>query len=166
MIRRVDVGLACGHLFLAGTAFTTDVWAWTGRIHGDDLLARGLAGYAKADPLFGIMPAWLQAIMLLSTFVFGPMNVLLAVGLLRRARFTPELALVSAGAQAVASWTYLLADALGDTPPTSWAVVLAMNVPYSALPIATAVSTRSRAEGFWRDGRKEAGTSVEPHARS
>lgn len=142
MTRRIEVGLACGHLFLAGTAFTTDVWAWTGRIHGDDLLARGLAGYAESDPLFGIMPTWLQGIMLLSTFLFGPMNVLLAVGLVRRARFTRELALVSAGAQAVASWTYLLALALGDTPPASWAVVLAMNGPYSVLPIATAVFTR------------------------
>jgi hypothetical protein len=51
---------------------------------------------------------------------------------------------VSAGAQAIASWTYLLADALGDAPPTSWAVVLAMNGPYSVVPIATAVVTRSR----------------------
>ena len=75
MRRRFDWLLIAAFGGFALSTFTVDVWAVTGRIHGDDALARALHGYTStADPLFGKMPFYVWALMAISLAMLPLVN--------------------------------------------------------------------------------------------
>jgi len=133
--RPFDLVLCLAFAGFAASTFTVDVWAVSGRIHGDDALANALRGYTTSvDPLFGVMPFYVRALMILSLFAFGPMDVLVVYAFVRRREWIRIPALVFAGAQIAAMTTYFLIEALGDIPPRSWPLLVAANGPYLLFP--------------------------------
>lgn len=133
--RPFDAVLCAAFGGFALSTFTVDLWAVTGRIHGDDALARLLRGYTEsADPLFGLMPFYVRVIMAISLFAFGPMQVATVYALARCREWIRTPGLVYAGAQMTTMASYFGFEALGDHPPRSWPVVLAANVPYFLFP--------------------------------
>lgn len=130
-----DLFFVLAHGGFAGSTFTVDLWAVTGWIHGDDLLASSLRGYTSiADPLFGAMPFYVWMLMLVSLLAFGPLNLLMVWGFLRGDDRIRSPALVFAGAQMTTMTCYLGFEALGPIPPLSWPLVLAANGPYLLVP--------------------------------
>lgn len=141
--RPFDMLLCAAFGGFAASTFTVDVWAVTGRIHGDDALARALRGYTStADPLFGKMPFYVWALMAISLFVFGPMDVLVVYALARGRSWIRLPGLMFAGAQMTAMTTYFLLEAYGDLPPLSWPTVTAANAPYLLFPALLAYRLR------------------------
>jgi hypothetical protein len=133
--RPFDALLCAAFGGFAGSTFTVDLWAVTGRIHGDDALARALRGYtAAADPLFGKMPPHVWVLMAISLFVFGPMDVAVVYALARCRTWIRVPGLLFAGAQITAMTTYFGIEAYGDLRPLSWATVIAANLPYVLFP--------------------------------
>jgi hypothetical protein len=127
----------------AASTFTVDVWAVTGRIHGDDALARALRGYtSSADPLFGKMPFYVWALMVVSLFVFGPMDLLVVYALARRRAWIRVPGLMFAASQMTAMTLYFLFEAYGELPPLSWPTVIAANAPYLIFPALLALRLR------------------------
>jgi hypothetical protein len=138
--RPFDALLCAAFGGFAGSTFTVDVWAVTGRIHGDDALARALRGYtSSADPLFGKMPPQVWVLMAISLFVFGPMDVAVVYALARGRRWIRVPGLLFAGAQMTAMVTYFGLEAYGDLPPLSWPTVIAANLPYLLFPALLAL---------------------------
>jgi len=141
--RPFDLLLCLAFGGFAGSTFTVDVWAVTGRIHGDDALALALRGYTStADPLFGVMPFYVWALMLVSLVVFGPMDVLVVYALARGRSWIRVPGLLFAGAQMTAMATYFLVEACGELHPLSWATVIAANGPYFLFPALLAYRLR------------------------
>jgi hypothetical protein len=141
--RWFDSLLCAAFACFAGSTFTVDLWAVTGRIHGDDAFARALRGYTTAaDPLFGKMPFYVWALMAISLFVFGPMDLLVVYALARRRAWIRVPGLMFAAAQMTAMTTYFLLEAYGDVPPASWPIVIAANAPYLVFPALLALRLR------------------------
>lgn len=137
--RPFDALLCAAFGGFAGSTFTVDLWAVTGRLHGDDALARALHGYTStADPLFGKMPPQVWVLMAISLFVFGPMDVAVVYALARGREWIRVPGLLFAGAQTTAMLTYFGLEAYGDLPPISWPTVLAANLPYVLFPVLLA----------------------------
>lgn len=133
--RPLDLLLCVSFGSFAASTFTVDLWAVTGRIHSGDALARALAGYtASADPLFGQMPFYVWALMAVSLFVFGPMDVLVVYAFARGRSWIRVPGLLFAGSQMTAMTLYFLVEAFGTLPPVSWPTVIAANAPYLLLP--------------------------------
>lgn len=120
----------------AASTFTVDLWAVTGRIHGDDPLALALRGYTgQFDPLFGAMPFYVWALMLISLVFFGPLDLLVVYAFLRGRAWIRTPALVGCGMQVACMLCYFIFEARGPYPPGSWPVVLAANGPYLLVPL-------------------------------
>lgn len=137
--RPLDALLCAGFAAFAGSTFTVDVWAVTGRMHGDDALARALRGYTAIDPLFGKMPLHVWALMAISLFVFGPMDLLVVYALARGRAWIRTPGLLFAGAQMSAMTLYFVFEATSELRPTSWPLVIAANGPYLLLPALLAL---------------------------
>jgi hypothetical protein len=137
--RPLDLFLVVAFASFALSTFTVDVWAVTGRMHGDDLLANALRGYTTgADPLFGAMPRHVWVLMLLSLVCFGPMDVAVVIALARGRAWIREPGLFFCGMQSCAMLVYFGFEAFGDLPPLSWPTVIAANAPYLLLPMLLA----------------------------
>ena len=137
--RWFDYVLCAAFGCFAASTFTVDVWAVTGRIHGDDAFARALRGYTNIDPLFGKMPFYLWALMALSLFVFGPMDVLVVYALARKRAWIRVPGLLFAASQMTAMTLYFVFEAIGELPPVSWPLVIAANAPYLIFPALLAL---------------------------
>ena len=142
-MKKLDLVLCLAFGAFAASTFTVDLWAVTGWIHGDNALAHAFHGYnASVDPLFGVMPFYVRALMIVSLFAFGPMDVLVVYAFVRRREWIRVPALVFAGAQMTAMTTYFLIEALGDIPPLNWPALVAANGPYLVFPALLLVRLR------------------------
>lgn len=134
--RPLDLVLAATYAGFVGSTFTVDLWAVTGWIHGDDPLALALRAYTERfDPLFGLMPFYVWALMLISLVVFGPLDAAIVYALVRGRAWIRTPALVGSGMQIACMLCYFLFQATGPVPPLSWPVVIAANGPYLVAPI-------------------------------
>ncbi|MCB9781196.1 MAG: DUF2781 domain-containing protein [Alphaproteobacteria bacterium] len=134
--RPLDAVLAATYAGFVCSTFTVDVWAVTGWIHGDDPLARALALYTGSfDPLFGVMPFYVWAVMLVSVLFFGPMDLAIVYALIRGRAWIRTPALFVSGMQFCCMVCYFVFQAMGPHPPRSWPVVIAANGPYLLAPV-------------------------------
>lgn len=91
--------------------------------------------YAHWDPLFFDVPLWLRVLCFIEVFVFGPLYLITAWGIFRRASWLPALALPFSGALVYSTVVYFAMEVLEAVPGTSMAMVLAVNLPWTVVPL-------------------------------
>lgn len=103
-------------------------------------------GYAAlGDPLVGARTMYGRFVFVLHTFVYQPVHVALAIGLLRRARWTGIVALLYAASGLTTDAFWYWFQFMGPYPPQSVPVVLGFLLPYTVYKVLLLIRFLPRA---------------------
>jgi hypothetical protein len=91
--------------------------------------------YAHWDPLFLDVPLWLRVLCSIEVFVFGPLYLVTAWGIWRRAPWLSSLALPFSGALVYSTGVYFAMELLEAMPGTNMFMVFAVNLPWTIVPL-------------------------------
>lgn len=117
-------------------------------------LAGTLADYARdIDPLVTSGETWVQVMLFISGFVFGPLKLALAIGLARGWRWLPAPAITFCGAYIYSTVIYVAVGATVSPAPLLLALICA---PYVLVPAALVVHLARAKAPFERAGSSPA----------
>jgi hypothetical protein len=114
--------------------------------------------YAHWDPLFLEVPLWLRVLCSIEVFVFGPLYLITAWGILRRASWLKALALPFSGALVYSTGVYFTMELLEAMPGTNMLMVFAVNLPWTIVPLM--LMWRCCADGKATDPRDDDNRSI------
>ncbi len=116
-------------------------------------LAGALADYARdIDPLLRSGETWVQVMLFISGFVFGPLKLALAVGLARGWRWLSAPAMAFCGAYIYSTVLYVAVGVMVSPAPSLLALICA---PYVLVPAALIGHLVSNKDPFGRAGSSE-----------
>lgn len=120
-------------------------------------LAGALADYARdIDPLVLSGATWVQVMLFISGFVFGPMKLVLAIGLTRGWHWLPVPAITFCGAYIYSTVLYVAVGVMTSPAPVLLTLICA---PYVLVPAALIVHLARTPEPFERAGSSRPGVA-------
>lgn len=146
--RPFDCALVAALALFAFTSLVMEPYFVFGDIgHPHDLLGRGWRWYARFDPAFLDRPLWLRIVCGIDLFVFGPFYLLAVYAFWRARNWIRVPFFVMAGIIVYSTVVYFLWEILGESARANIPVVIAVNIPYSIVPIVAAVRLRKSFDG-------------------
>lgn len=127
-----------GFLMFAATSFLVDrLAALDVDVCGEQRMWGALCWYGRnLDPLYLANPQWLRVMSGISAWVFGPMYLVMAWAFWRGVEAIRIPAIVWAVAILYSMVVHLWMEFFGDHPPPNIPILLAIYLPYVALPVA------------------------------
>jgi hypothetical protein len=90
--------------------------------------------YAAWDPIFLDIPLWLRVLCSIEVFIFGPLYVVVAVGLWTRGTWLRIIAQPFCGALIYSTFVYFAMEYLESVPNTNFLLVFLVNIPWTIVP--------------------------------
>jgi hypothetical protein len=94
--------------------------------------------YCEWDPLFKVVPLWLQVLCSIEVFIFGPLYLACAYGLKWKTRWLSAVALPFCGALVYSTIVYFAMEILEFQAGTNLLIVFVVNIPWTIFPIVLA----------------------------
>jgi hypothetical protein len=127
--------VACFALFAFTSLVMEPYFVFGDLAHPHDLLSRGWRWYAQFDPAFLDRPLWLRIVCAIDMFVFGPFYLISIYAFWRARNWIRIPFLVMAGVIFYSTVVYFLWEIVGESGRANIPVVIAVNIPYSIIPI-------------------------------
>jgi emopamil binding protein len=141
--RPLDCALVAGFALFAFTSLVMEPYFVFGDIaHPRDLFARGWHWYAQFDPVFLDRPLYLRIVCAIDLFVFGPFYLLSIYAFWRQRDWIRIPFFIFAGIIFYSTVVYFLYELVGESARANIPVVIAVNIPYSIIPILAAYRLR------------------------
>lgn len=103
--------------------------------------------YAQWDPMFLIVPLWLRVLCSIEVFLFGPLYLAVAVGMVKDADWLFPLSLVFNGALIYSTIVYFTMEYIEFLPGTNLVMVFLVNIPWTIVPILSVWRTVQKVYG-------------------
>jgi hypothetical protein len=91
--------------------------------------------YAHWDPLFLTPPDWLKVLCTIEVFIFGPLYVMIAIGLQSNATWLKPIGYCFSGALVYSTIVYFTMEILESAQGTNFSLVFLVNCPWTFVPL-------------------------------
>ncbi len=91
--------------------------------------------YNNWDPIFMDIPLWLRVLCSIEVFVFGPLYIICAIGLIYNCKWMIHIGNLFAGALIYSTIVYFAMEFIDPIPTTNLLMVLIVNIPWTMMPI-------------------------------
>jgi hypothetical protein len=92
--------------------------------------------YAQWDPLFINIPMWLRVMCAIEVFVFGPLYLIVAIGMVSNSKWLPYIAHPFSGALFYSTLVYFAMEIIEYSPGnTNMTAIFLVNIPWTILPV-------------------------------
>ena len=91
--------------------------------------------YASWDPIFYDIPNWLRVLSCIEVFIFGPLYLVVAIGLWNNSPWLESVALPFCGALVYSTIVYFAMELIENIPNTNYFAVFFVNIPWTIVPI-------------------------------
>lgn len=91
--------------------------------------------YAQWDPLFYNIPLWLRVLCSIEVFIFGPLYLVVVIGLINDSSWLFPVTLLFSGALVYSTIVYFLMEIIEFLPGTNLLMVFIVNIPWTIVPI-------------------------------
>lgn len=122
----------------AHTCYYASIYPFIGRMRDIWVL------YLQYDPVFFVLPLWLRVLCTIEVWIFGPLYLLVAIGMLTNATWLEMIALPFSGALVYSTVVYFAMELLDFTIGTNLYVVFLVNLPWTIIPILLMYQIRHR----------------------
>ena len=103
--------------------------------------------YAQWDPMFYQVPMWLRVMCSIEVFIFGPLYLLTAIGMVYDTAWFVQMSLPFAGALIYSTIVYFAMEIIENMPGTNMVVVFLVNLPWTIVPIMLVYQIVSKGQG-------------------